>query len=221
MWSDLSRAGPIGKVLPACLFGGGLLFAARTAHAQLVDEYFPGEIPGYQANLSASVVNRINDADLAQGVELGDFVIRPDLSESEGYNSNVLGTPHSGSSVLSTSAGVRVNSDWGRDAVGAAVGVNENQYFNLPIADYTAWNAALGGTLTLGDDALSIGYSRQRAYLSAEDLGVIGVVSPVPYTADDLRLSYYKSFSRFSLTPSLEYEFIQFRGGHRRDHDLL
>jgi hypothetical protein len=187
-----------------------LLLAAKTAHAQLVDEYFPGLIPGYQANLSASVINRIYAADQSQGVELGDFVIRPVVSEAGGYDSNVLGTPGSGSPFLSTSAGVKVNSDWGRDAVGAAVGVNENQYFNLPVADYTAWNAALGGTLALGDDALSAGYSYRHAYLSAEDLGVVGVVSPVPYSEDDVRLSYYKSFSRFSVTPSFEYESFTF-----------
>jgi hypothetical protein len=183
---------------------------AGKARAQLVDEYFPGAIPGYQANLGGSVVNRIESQGQPLGVAVGDFIIRPEVSVSGGYNSNVLGSPGTSSPELNTGAGLRVNSDWGRDAVGASVNVNEHQYFDLPIANYTDWGAALGGTLSLGNDALSAGYSHQLRFLSAEDLGVIGVVSPVPYSEDDFRVSYYKLFSRFSLTPSFEYENFTF-----------
>jgi hypothetical protein len=187
-----------------------LLLSIDTAHAQLVDEFFPGQIPGYQANLSSSVINRIQNLDNPTGVEVGDFIIRPEVSESAGYNSNLLGRPGTGSPSLGTSAGVNVDSDWDRDAVGVSADVNENQFFNLPIANFTSWGTAAGGTLTLGDDALSAGYSHQHDYLSAEDLGVVGIVSPVPYSVDDARISYYKLFSRFSLTPSFEYENFTF-----------
>jgi hypothetical protein len=187
-----------------------LLLSAGRAHAQLVDEYFPGQIPGYQANLSGSVINRIENLDSPTGVEVGDFVIRPEVSQSVGYNSNLLGQPGTASPSLSTGAGVGVNSDWDRDAVGFSANVNENQYFNLPIADTTTWGTAVGGTLTLGNDALSAGYSHQSKDLSAEDLGVVGIVSPVPYSVDDVRVSYYKLFSRFSITPSFEYENFTF-----------
>jgi hypothetical protein len=197
-------------VLPSGAIAAVLLLSPGRAQAQLVDEYFPGLIPGYQANLSGSVVNRIQTMDDATGVEVGDFVVRPEVSEAAGYNSNLLGQPGTGSPSLSTSAGVKINSDWDRDAVGASAGVSENQFFNLPIANYTAWATAVGGTLTLGNDALSAGYSHQTKYLSAEDLGVVGIVSPVPYAVDDVRVSYYKLFSRFSITPSFEYETFTF-----------
>jgi hypothetical protein len=187
-----------------------LLLSAGHAHAQLVDEFFPGPIPGYQANLSASVINRIENLDAPTGVEVGDFVIRPEVSEYGGYNSNVLGQPGTASPSLSTSAGVQVNSNWDRDAVGVSANVSENQFFNLPVANYTSWGTAVGGTLTLGNDALSGGFSHQNKYLSAEDLGVTGIISPVPYSVDDARISYYKLFSRFSITPSFEYENFTF-----------
>jgi hypothetical protein len=187
-----------------------MVLSAGQAHAQLVDEYFPGQIPGYQANLSGSVISRIENMDDPIGTEVGDFVIRPEVSESVGYDSNLLGQPGTESPSLSTSAGVKINSDWDRDAVGVSAGVNENQFFNLPIANYTSWGTAVGGTLTLGNDALSGGYSHQHNFLSAEDLGVTGIVSPVPYSVDDVRVSYYKLFSRFSLTPSFEYENFTF-----------
>jgi hypothetical protein len=156
------------------------------------------------------VINRIETLDDPKGVEVGDFVIRPEVSEAAGYNSNLLGQPNTASPSLSTSAGVKINSDWDRDAVGVSANVDENQFFNLPIANYTSWGTAIGGTLTLGNDALSGGYSHQHNFLSAEDLGVTGIVSPVPYSVDDLRVSYYKLFSRFSITPSFEYENFTF-----------
>jgi hypothetical protein len=201
-----------------------LVLSAGSARAQLVDEFFPGQIPGYQANLSGSVVNRIENLDDPIGVEVGDFVIRPEVSESAGYNSNLLGQPGTGTPSLSTSAGVKVNSDWDRDAVGVSANVNENQFFNLPFANFTSWGTAAGGTLTLGNDALSVGYSHQQDYLSAEDLGVVGIVSPVPYSVDDARISFYKLFSRISITPSFEYEnftFGQSRGAEAVNYNGL
>jgi hypothetical protein len=198
------------RLLPGVAAIFALAGGAGRAHAQLIQEYFPGAIPGYQANLSDSVVNRIQTLGESRGVEVGDFVVRPQVSEYGGYNSNVLGSPNTGSPQLSTSASVKVNSDWDRDAVGASAYVNENQFFDLPFANYTDWGTALGGTLTLGNDAASFGYSHAKQYLSAEDLGVTGIVSPVPYSVDDVRVSYYKLFSRFSITPSFEYENFTF-----------
>jgi hypothetical protein len=190
-----------------------ILLSAGGAQAQLVDEFFPGPIPGYQANLGASVVNRIESMGAPTGVEVGDFVIRPEASESVGYNSNLLAQPNTASPSLSTGAGLSVDSDWGRDAVGVSAHVSENQFFDLPIANNTTWGTAVGGTLDLGNDALSAGYSHQNEYLSAEDLGVTGIISPVPYSVDDVRVSYDKLFSRFSLTPSFEYENFAFGVG--------
>jgi hypothetical protein len=209
--TDTARAGRSGRSLvPVGIVASGFLLATGVAHAQMVDEFFPGAIPGYQANLGASVVNRIETANDPAGVEVGDFIIRPSVSESVGYDSNLLGQPGTGSPSLNTGAAIKINSDWDRDAVGVSAGVGESQNFNLPIADTTTWGTAVGGTLALGNDALSAGYSHQTRNLSAEDLGVIGIVSPVPYSIDDVRVSYDKLFSRFSLTPSLEYESFSF-----------
>jgi hypothetical protein len=212
------------RLVPTTAAAALLLLSAGRARAQLVDEYFPGQIPGYQANLSSSVTNRIETMDDPAGVEVGDFVIRPQASETVGYDSNLLGQPNTASPSLSTSAGVKINSDWDRDAVGVSAHVNENQFFNLPIANYTSWGTAIGGTLTLGNDALSAGYSHQLNFLSAEDLGVTGILSPVPYSVDDVRVSYYKLFSRFSITPSFEYEnftFGQSQGAEAINYDGL
>jgi hypothetical protein len=183
---------------------------AQGAHAQLIQQYFPSDIPGYSPDLSSSVVVRMLNQDQSQGIEDGDFVIRPQISENTGYRSDILGTPNSGSSELDSNAGVKINSDWGRDAIGGSFTVDNQEYPELPSANFTNWTAGIGGALTLGNDTATIGYSHLALHLNATDLGVSGVVTPVPYSVDDVRLSYLKLLSRFSVTPSFEYENFSF-----------
>ena len=202
----------------------GASCAAKDAHAQLIQQYFPADIPGYSPDFSASVVNRMNAQDQAEGVEVGDFVIRPEISETTGYNSNTLGTPNSGSSEVDTNAGVRANSDWGRDALGVSFSVDNRRFLDLPAASYTNWSAAAGGALALGNDTATIAFSHRALNLAATDLGVSGVVTPVPYSIDDVRLSYIKLLARFSVTPSLEFQnftFGQSTGGVATNYNSL
>jgi hypothetical protein len=205
-----SLRGTSGRAIVVALAVCGVTYRAQTAHAQLIQQYFPSDIPGYPGDFSSSVINRMNTQNQPEGVEVGDFVIRPQLSESGGYNSNTLGTPNSGSSEVESTAGVRVNSDWGRNAVGGALSVDNHRYLELPEASYTNWTAALGGALTLGNDTATIGYSHLALNLNATDLGVAGVVTPVPYSVDDVRVSYVKEFARVSVTPAFEFQNFSF-----------
>src|ERR1700749_3380088 len=88
-------------------FCGGLfvfcvLAASSPAYAQLVQQYFPADIPGYAGNFGASVVNRMMMLNQTNGIEVGDFTIRPVASENTGYNSNVLCVSGSGSAEADT-----------------------------------------------------------------------------------------------------------------------
>jgi hypothetical protein len=188
----------------------GALGHAGAARAQLVQQYFPSDIPGYAPDFSSSVVNRLNLQNQDAGVEIGDFTVRPSVSESGAYESEVLGTPNSASSEAETNASLKAGSDWARNALGISLGVDDRQYPQLPQAGFTNWTMAGGGALTLGDDALTIAYAHLALHLSATDLGVTGVVDPVPYAVDDVRLGYAKLFARFSLTPSFEYQNFTF-----------
>jgi hypothetical protein len=94
----------------------------------LVQQYFPADIPGHAGNFGASVVNRMMMLNQTDGIAVGDFVIRPVVSENTGYNSNVLGVSESGSAEAETSASVRVNSNWARDAIGPSVSVEIATY---------------------------------------------------------------------------------------------
>ena len=181
------------------------------AHAQLIEQYFPAGIPGYTGNFSSSVLDRMFNQSESNGIEVGDFIIRPFLSEEAGFDSDTLGTSNSGSSEIHSEADFRVNSNWDRDAIGATLGVDRYQYLDLPASSYTDWNAQLGGNLDLGNDTLTVAYSHLNRNLSATQFGVQGVVSPVPYSVDDARISYLKLFSRFSITPL--FEFLNFSFG--------
>jgi hypothetical protein len=136
----------------------------------------------------------------------------------------VLGAPNSGSSSIDSIAAVRLNSDWGRDALGASFSVDDRRYLQLPSANYMNWSAGLGGALTLGNDTATLAYSHLALHLNATDPGVIGVVTPVPYSIDDVRLSYAKLFARISITPAFEYQrfvFGQSAGGTTVNYDSL
>lgn len=188
----------------------GLAGVAPAAHAQLIEQYFPSDIPGYAPDLSGSVVQRMLNQDQSQGVEVGGFIVRPQLSESAGYKNDILGTGNSGSSEVDNAASVKINSDWGRDALGANFSVDNQLYPELPVANQTNWSASVGGALNLGNDTATAAYSHLDLHLNATDLGVAGVVNPVPYTVDNVRLSYLKLLGRFSLTPSFEYRDFRF-----------
>lgn len=189
---------------------GIAFFSPGAAHAQLVRQYFPSDIPGYSPDFSASVVQRELQNSRAQGLEVDSFVIRPSLTEGSGYNSNTLGIPGSGSTELNSAASVHLNSDWTRNAVGVAVSADDHRYLGIPMASYTNWSASVGGSLSLGADTATLAYSHLGLNLAATDLGVFGVVDPVPYSVNDVRLGYSALRGRFSVSPSFEFENFSF-----------
>ena len=190
--------------------GYTLLLPHAAMAQQLIQQYFPSDVPGYAPDFSASVTNRLITQNLAQGINVGSFNVRPYASEGFGYNSNTLGLPNTGSSSESTSAGISARSDWGRDSVGASVSVNDQRYLDIPVASYTNWSAGLGGSVSLGRDLVTAAYSHLVLHLSADDLGVLGVTTPAPYNVDDVRLSYTTLPGRFSITPAFNYENFSF-----------
>ena len=207
----MKRLYPLRAFLIAVSLGGAEILSPRAAMAQqLIQQYFPSDVPGYAPNFSASVANRLLTQDPAQGVNVGSFIVRPYASEGFGYNSNTLGLPNTGSSSESTSAGLSVRSDWGRDSLGASVNVNDQRYLDIPVASFTNWSAGLGGSLALGRDLVTLSYSHLVLHLGADDLGVFGVTTPAPYNVNDVRLSYSTTPGRFSITPSFEYENFAF-----------
>lgn len=204
--------------LPGLLRSGGLLALATfcttayasPAKAQLIQQYFPDDLPGYAPDFTISTLNRMYYQQTSPGVELGGFVIRPEISENAGDNSNTLGEAGSASSLLESRADAEIDSDWERDSLKLNFYVDNIRYFEVPAASYTNWQAQAAGSFLLGNDRLKYQYAHSGFNLAATSLGVIGVTTPVGYTVDDMRVAYLKLFSRFSLTPAFEFENVAF-----------
>jgi hypothetical protein len=219
------RLRPVRALLFALpLVGIGPWFALQQARANLIEQYFPSDIPGYEPDFTASVADRMNMQDIAPGIEVGDFVIRPNLTESAGYNSNTLGQPHSGSAEIETNAAIQANSDWTRHALNVSLDVDNLRYPDVPAANYTNWRFGAGGSLNLGADTATFSYAHLALNLAATSLGAIGVARPVPYSVDDVRASYLKLLGRISVTPHAEFEdyaFGQSGGPQPRNYKTL
>ena len=157
------------------LLGAAACFAGALpvrAYAQYVPGEFPVGVPGYDEELGVTVVSRLRPLYEQQGIRLGDFLVQSSLDQSFGYNSNVLGLSSGrGSPVIETNPSLSVNSDWGRDALGANVSVNNSQYLATPNQNTTDWTAALGGAYTIGRDDLTLSYAHLQLYESPTSVG--------------------------------------------------
>lgn len=191
---------------------------AATADRFLLNNYFPEGIPGYGAEPGVTVLSRQRPQYDPLGVRLGDFVIRPEVAESIGYNSNVLGTgAPKGSFVEQTSGSLRANSDWGRNSLAAELTFNDAHSPSYPQQDETDWSATVGGTYEIGRDVLTLAASHLQLHELPTDIDTIVfnvpgsfIASPVPFTFDDVRASYQTTLGRIVLTPNVEFSELRF-----------
>ena len=202
------RRAPAGWV--AGIVAGGIVLFCRpgTGHAQLVDQYFPTNVPGYDQ----SVLGRARPEYAPTGVRVSSFNLLPALSEGLGYDDNVLGSSNSkrGSLLVNTRASLAANSDWSRNSVGADLSVDDTRYPDQNSLSYTNWTASLGGALDVGRDQATLSYSHLSLHQLANDIDSQGITQPVPYTDDNVRLGYQTTFGRISLLPSFTFSAFRF-----------
>ncbi len=179
--------------------------APSAARAQLLGQYYPSGIPGYQSWASDAVLERPHSEYDPLGVRAGSFVIRPSLSESLGYDSNVAGLPQPvGSALAETQGSVAVGSDWARNQVAATLSFDNVHYLQQPNLSHTDWTAAVGGALDIGQDRATLAYSHVTATTVPYQIGTVGVGQPVTFTIDSVRASYTATLGRFTLVPEID-----------------
>ncbi len=182
-----------------------LLATAAPGRAQLLGQYLPTGIPGYQNWFSDAVLDRPRSEYDPIGVRAGDFVIRPSLSESFGYDSNSFGLPHpAGSPFAETQGSVRASSDWSRNALDATLGFDDERALRYPDLSHTDWTAALGGALDVLDDRATVAYSHVTATTAAFQIGTLSAGQPVTVSIDDARASFQAAVGRFTLVPAID-----------------
>jgi hypothetical protein len=195
----------------AVLLAGLAGLTAHPARAQLLMRYLPQSVPGYQLDPALAVLQNGGPDYRSQGVRVGDFIVRPGIAETFGFNDNPLGLVDARSSLVIGSAGsLSLNSDWSRDSIGASLSVDDLRYTALPIGDQTSYSAFTGGRIDIGRDSLDISGGRVSTYIAPTDVLSQGLAAPIPFSSNDLRIAYTAPFSRLTLTPSLDFTTYQF-----------
>lgn len=187
-----------------------VIVVSDPARAQIVEQYFPTDLPAYESDITLPMPDHDPRVAHGQGFRVDGLTIGTSASEAVGYDSAPLGSFGRSSPTVVTGANVSLNSDWSRGAIGAQIGVDDHRYTSTPIANYTNWNTALGGSLNIGRDRVSLGYDHINQNLAPTELGVLGITAPVPYSDDDERLTVDIPFSRFRLTPAFEHQQFSF-----------
>jgi hypothetical protein len=180
-----------------------ILVWPATGSAQNIQTYFPSGVSGYDQGLGVTVLSRLRPLYETPSLRVGGFNVSSNLDDSLSYNSNVNGTPGSGSWGNRTSASVSVDSDWSRNNLDATLGVSHNQWFSFPDESETDWNVGLAGGYTIGDDSLQAAYSHQISHQIGVSIGTVTSETPVLDQTDSAHLGYVVNLSRFTITPDI------------------
>lgn len=174
------------------------------ARAQLAERLFAPGVPGFGAEPGVTVATRARPAHDPSGVRLGGLVIRPSLTTGLGLTSNVRGQPGGKPSALAqTSAGLAIGTAWGRHALGAFLGVDDQRFAADAGQSATGWTAALGGTLEIGRDQITLGFAHLNQFQTSRALAGLAIDRPGRVAIDTARAAYAWRQGRASITPSL------------------
>ncbi len=211
------QAGTIGPIrahrrAAAGAFALGMFIGLPVAtRAQDLSTYLPQGTPGAAQEPGVTVLSRLRPLYDAPGVRAGSFVIRPELDQGFGFNSNVTGfSPGGGSWLLRTNPSVTVNSDWSRDQLGFSAMLDDHRYLNTPQQSYTDWTVGATGGLTVGRRNIVLGYSHLSLHQTPSDIGAIQSDTPIPYTVEDLNGGYTFDQGRLSLIPQVDFKLFRF-----------
>ncbi len=204
---------PLLRLLGLAIIGLVLALAAP-AEAQILDQYINLNIPGSAFEPGVTVASRVRPEYEAPGIHAGSFIIRPSLTESAGYESNVSGaSPARGSPLVETNAAVQANSNWSRNSLNAGMTVDNFSYTQLPKYSYTNWTATTDGTYEIGRDVLAGAYSHLNLTQTARDLDVPQLDQAIPFTVNSARVSYRAVFNRVFVTPAVDVSSYNFTNG--------
>jgi hypothetical protein len=204
-----ARPGRAGRrwLLPAAVLAS---LSHGQARAQLIGRYFPANIPAYEDWFATVDTSGVGDQQVT-GERVGSFIIQPTFTEGIGYDSDPSGRPSgAGSADLSSSGVVTVTSDWSRNALGAALTVNDVRYFSQPTFDYTTWTASAGGAIDYGDDEIRLGYIHVNSVTLPTDAGTFGLTAPITNQIDDFRVSDTIGPGPLTLVPAVVGDLYRF-----------
>jgi len=190
----------------ALIVAGAVGSVAGPARAQMISGLFPDGVPGYAAEPGVTVVSRTHPEFDPQGIQAASFVLWPQLEETIGYDTNVLGgSPQRGSWTLETSPSLRVASAWSRDSLGAYLGLSDTRFFNLPAQGRTDWTGSVGGQAAVGPDSLTLAMAHLALHEDRTELDALPSDQPIAYWVNDVRAAYAVALNRWTVTPAVDF----------------
>ena len=195
-----------------------LLLASTPAACQVIGTFFtplPQVLGGAPNDLSfAETSSRY----ASPGMRVGDVVIRTDLQDGFGYNTNVVLTTNARGSAFNDAVGsVIATTDWGRDSAYFSIQADDRRYLDLAQQDFTEWYLRTGGTLDVGHDTISLDYEHLNPYQQPGALNAVTIIQPVAFRVDSAELQYTANdVGRFTLAPSFtltNYDYDSFSAG--------
>lgn len=179
--------------------------ASVPARADLLSSLLPAGVPGYATQDGVTVQSRLHPELTPLGLRDGLWQFWPQLDQSVGYDSNVLpGHFHQPSWEIVSAPSLLINSDWSRNAVGAALSLQDTRYLSLPSQDRTDGTASVGGRLDIGEDQLGL----NAAFLAEhEDRGEVGTLAsdrPVAFKVVETTASYTATAGRWTIFPQVQ-----------------
>ncbi|MGI4955796.1 MAG: outer membrane beta-barrel protein [Janthinobacterium lividum] len=192
----------------------GACTGSAAASAQNLEQYFPAGVPGYGNNPGVTVLSRSREEYVTSGIRVGGIILRPDAQQEIGYNDNVIGTTQAaGSPLVETRASLHADTDWARNSLSASVDVDNQVYTSLRNENLTNWSASMAGRYDLGRDSASLSYTHFNLNQSPSGINSYGLGTPIPFSVEDVRVSYTAPFGRFSLSPNFEATTYRFGSG--------
>ncbi len=192
----------------AVVLAAGSAFPVRAQVAQLplFDQYLQvSGAGGTGFDPGVTVTSRSRPEYDSSGVQVGTFVIRPNLVESVGYDNNVLGTPRpQGSAVIETNASLTAASDYSLGNIQASLDVDSLQYPSQQLQSFTNFTAQLNAGYQVGNDYATFNYTHLTLSELPGGLDVPLLQQPLQFNIDILDLGYRINFGRTFLTPLLD-----------------
>ncbi len=199
-------AGGAGLRRAAGLTGLAWLILANPAQAQLLANYFPEGVPGYDTARGVTVQSRARPLYDPPGIQAGGFLLHPVLEEGSGYDTNLLGSARSsGSWGIATRPSLLVASNWSRDSLAAYASLDDIRTLDLPSQGQTNATVLLGGALDIGRDRATLAVAHLALHQASTEIDALASDTPVAYQVDDVRAGYTANFNRLSITPDANF----------------
>ena len=191
-----------------------LVAVCSPVQAQYLDTYLPVTVPGFDQTMGVTVLTRPRPLYRDEGVQLGAFTVRGGLDEKFGYDSNIVGTPRGiASPYVETNPTVTADSNWSRNRLGVAVGLDRFDYLSNARQSHTDANVAVGGGWTILRNLLDVGYAHIHSHEFGIESGAVAFDTPLPYDVDIVRGAYTWDQGRVQLTPNFDFRRYQYGNG--------